>query len=68
MDPKWSTWQCTYNLFFSYFRRQFFCRDSSRSFCTINHGTNWTQVNNGLTSPDIWALTFKGTELFAGSL
>lgn len=34
---------------------------------SADNGASWTAVNNGLTSQGVYALTFSGTNLFAGT-
>jgi photosystem II stability/assembly factor-like uncharacterized protein len=36
-------------------------------YLSTNSGANWNAVNNGLTSTFVYALTFAGTKLFAGT-
>ena len=36
-------------------------------FLSSNNGKNWTAVNNGLTSLEVFGLAFIGTKLFAGT-
>jgi hypothetical protein len=36
-------------------------------FISTDNGTNWTQINTGLTSDSVYALASNGTDLFAGS-
>ena len=36
-------------------------------FLSTNNGTNWTAVNNGLTSTYIYSLAVSGTDLIAGT-
>jgi len=36
-------------------------------FLSTNNGTSWTEVNSGLTNPDVLALAVSGTNLLAGT-
>jgi hypothetical protein len=40
---------------------------SSGVFLTTNNGTNWTEVNNGLTNTSIQAFAASGANLFTGT-
>ena len=37
-------------------------------FLSTNNGTSWTDVNTGLTEPNVNALAVSGTNLFAGTI
>ena len=34
---------------------------------STDNGANWTEVSNGLTAPEVWALAISGTHIFAGT-
>ena len=36
-------------------------------FLSINNGSSWTAVNNGLTNPNVSSLAISGTNIFAGT-
>jgi hypothetical protein len=36
-------------------------------YLSTNNGTNWTQVNNGLTNYTVFAFTVNGTNIYAGT-
>lgn len=41
--------------------------DGGGVFLSTDNGSNWSAVNDGLTSQDVWSLAVSGTNIFAGT-